>query len=165
MSRCLSNNLLYGFKAARSARRARPGSPPGLRSCLRPAPPPASPGRAPATSPQAAVKAGRWLGRPAPRLYGATLGRASTIGGPHRAHAGRPGTSPIRGPAYGPRSLAPSQLHPKAATSAESRASGYVISPQEHQQGATLTAHQTLEGTIIYERLNAWRRCDQDPRR
>lgn len=33
----VSNNFLYGFKAARSAPRARPGSP-GRRSCLRPAP-------------------------------------------------------------------------------------------------------------------------------
>ncbi|MGX1271322.1 hypothetical protein RKD18_004516 [Streptomyces phaeoluteigriseus] len=34
----LSNNLPYGFKAARSAPRTRPGPRPGLRSCLRPAP-------------------------------------------------------------------------------------------------------------------------------
>ncbi len=32
------SNFLYWFKAARSARRARPGPRPGLRSCLRPAP-------------------------------------------------------------------------------------------------------------------------------
>jgi hypothetical protein len=34
----LSYNLLYWFKAARSAHRARPGPRPGLRSSLRPAP-------------------------------------------------------------------------------------------------------------------------------
>ncbi|CAL2056832.1 protein of unknown function [Streptomyces murinus] len=39
----VSYNFLYGFKAACSAPRARPGPRPGWRSCLRPAPPRSSP--------------------------------------------------------------------------------------------------------------------------
>lgn len=58
------------------------------RSCLRPAPSPATPvARLERGDLVGAKAAGTGLGRPAARLYEATMGPASNIGAPHRAIA------------------------------------------------------------------------------
>jgi hypothetical protein len=70
-----SYNFPYRVKAARSAPRARPGPRPGLRS--------------------------GWLGRSAPRLYGATLARASKIMAPTSYFTGQVHRLPDAPEAYG----------------------------------------------------------------
>jgi hypothetical protein len=95
---------------ARSARRAaRLAAGPTLLS-----PPRSRPGRRPARrEPQ--ERAYVVAGAAGSTALGSHLGASLQDRGPHRAIAGRLGAARVAGQAYGPRSLAPSQLPPKAA--------------------------------------------------
>lgn len=130
----MSYNLLYGFKSPR--KRGARGPAPG-RACA-PVSAPLQPGRCPYRALQQSVTCRQtgdasWLGRSAPRLYRAILGRASKIMAPTSCFTEQVHYLPDAPQAYGAMIT-----RPKAAP------------PQSRSTGLVTTGSGELEQTSIW---------------